>query len=462
MPFHTHTLPNGLQLVGETIPSARSAAVGFFVKTGSRDETSEVAGVSHFLEHMVFKGTPRRTALDVNLDFDRIGANYNAYTSEENTVYYAAVLPEYLPDVVDILADVLRPSLRGEDFDTEKQVILEEIKMYEDAPGSMAWDHARRIYYADHPLGNTILGSTASVGALSRDQMMGYFGRRVRRPEHRGGCGGELRLAGVRAARRVAVRPLARDAGRPGPRPRGPRQGRGPRPDAADREPGARPGDEPRFVGRVAATVRRRDPGDRRRGRLRQPAVLGAGGPGACRVGFVWHRPEPGVRHDRDLVLLRPGRGRGQPRHRQQILDDVQRDGITAEELTQAKNKIASRVVRHSERPMGRMRAIASSWIYCQEYSDVDRELARFDAVSLETIREYLDRYPINEATVVEYGPIDLVGWAPPTVCPCGGRCPPYFCTFSVTDGAACSVFFRSLRASTTTGRSVGFTHGSA
>src|SRR5215470_12707425 len=96
MPFHTHKLPNGLQLIGETSPSARSVALGFFVRTGSRDETSEVSGVSHFLEHMMFKGTPRRTALDVNLDFDRIGASYNAYTSEENTVYYAAVLPEYL------------------------------------------------------------------------------------------------------------------------------------------------------------------------------------------------------------------------------------------------------------------------------------------------------------------------------------------------------------------------------
>src|SRR3954463_494722 len=149
MPFHTHRLPNGLQLIRETSPSARSAALGFFVRTGSRDEAPDVSGVSHFLEHMMFKGTPRRTALDVNLDFDRIGANYNAYTSEEVTAYYAAVLPEFLPTAVDILADILRPSLRGDDFDTEKQVILEEIKMYEDSPGSMAWEHARRLYFAD-------------------------------------------------------------------------------------------------------------------------------------------------------------------------------------------------------------------------------------------------------------------------------------------------------------------------
>src|SRR5690242_6412550 len=131
MPFHTHKLPNGLQLIGETSPSARSVALGFFVRTGSRDETPEVSGVSHFLEHMMFKGTPRRTALDVNLDFDRIGASYNAYTSEENTVYHAAVLPEYLPRVVDILADILRPSLRVEDSDMEHQVILADIQTYD-------------------------------------------------------------------------------------------------------------------------------------------------------------------------------------------------------------------------------------------------------------------------------------------------------------------------------------------
>src|SRR6478609_12247814 len=104
MPFHQQKLANGLTIIGETSPAAKSAAVGFFVRTGSRDETPDVAGVSHFLEHMVFKGTPRRTALDVNLDFDRIGASYNAYTSEEVTAYYAAVLPEYLPTALDILA----------------------------------------------------------------------------------------------------------------------------------------------------------------------------------------------------------------------------------------------------------------------------------------------------------------------------------------------------------------------
>src|SRR6476620_2537096 len=158
MTFHQHTLPNGLQLVGETSPSAKSVALGCFVRTGSRAESPDVCGVTHVLEHMVFTGTPRRSAWDVNRDFDQIGANYNAFTSEENTVFYAAVLPEYLPQAVDILADILRPSLRGDDFDMEKNVILEEIEMYEDQPGSSAYDHAKRHYFAGHPLGNSILG----------------------------------------------------------------------------------------------------------------------------------------------------------------------------------------------------------------------------------------------------------------------------------------------------------------
>ena len=382
MPFHTHSLPNGLQLVGETIPSARSAAVGFFVKTGSRDETAEVAGVSHFLEHMVFKGTQRRTALDVNLDFDRIGANYNAYTSEENTVYYAAVLPEYLADAVDILADVLRPSLRGEDFDTEKQVILEEIKMYEDAPGSMAWDHARRIYYADHPLGNTILGSTASVGALSRDQMKGYFDRRYVAPNV---VAAQTRPQDVREARgkgglHILTQPTSSQE------------------HVLVMSPGSSAESPLRYTAATLAIAVGDDSGSRLYWALVDPGLVESASCGTdqgqgCGMTVTSFSCDPdGVAGNLEIV--------------RKILDDVQRDGITAEELAQAKNKITSRVVRHSERPMGRMRSIASSWIYCQEYSDVDRELARFDAVSLETIREYLDRYPINEATVVEYGPL--------------------------------------------------------
>src|SRR5260370_42614228 len=153
-------------------------ALGFFVRTGARDETPAESGVSHFREHRALKGTPRRSALEVNRDFSRIGADNNAFTSEENTVFHACFLPEYLPEAVDVLADILRPSLRGEDFDMEKKVILEEIGMYEDQPGFCAYDNAKRVHFADHRLGNSILGSVQSITDLQRDQMHAYFGRR--------------------------------------------------------------------------------------------------------------------------------------------------------------------------------------------------------------------------------------------------------------------------------------------
>src|SRR5262249_18013631 len=157
-------------------PAALSAAVAFWVRTGSRDETPEVSGVSHFLEHMVFKGTGRRDAFAVNRDFSKIGADNNARTSEENTVFHPAGLPEFWPQAVDVLADILRPALRGEDFDTEKKVILDEIVRYEVQPGWSTYDQARRIYFGGHPLGNSVLGSTQSISALGRDQMAAYFG----------------------------------------------------------------------------------------------------------------------------------------------------------------------------------------------------------------------------------------------------------------------------------------------
>ena len=141
MTFHHTTLGNGLEVIAELNNRAYSVAAGFFVKTGSRDEMADLAGVSHFLEHMTFKGTPHRDALTVNRDFDRVGAKHNAQTSEEDTFYHVTCLPEYLTLSFDVLADILRPTLREDDFETEKKVIIEEIRMYLDNPMSVAYQH---------------------------------------------------------------------------------------------------------------------------------------------------------------------------------------------------------------------------------------------------------------------------------------------------------------------------------
>jgi predicted Zn-dependent peptidase len=167
-----------LEILAEVNDDAHSESVGFFVRTGSRDETDDVAGVSHFLEHMCFKGTPRRSADDVNREFDEIGAHYNAFTSEECTVYYASVLPEYQEASIDILADIMRPSLRQDDFDMEKKVILEEIQMYLDQPPFGMDDRIKELHLGKHPLAKSVLGTSASITELARDQMQAYFASR--------------------------------------------------------------------------------------------------------------------------------------------------------------------------------------------------------------------------------------------------------------------------------------------
>src|ERR671911_199550 len=173
--FHHKQLTNGLDIVGEENPDSHSFAAGLFVKTGSRDESSEINGVSHFLEHMMFKGSDKYTWEDVNRIFDEIGARYNAFTSQEMTAYYANVLPEFTEKAVEHLSHLLRPAIRDTDFTTEKKVILEEIAMYLDDPGHRLYEQAMAEHFGNHPLSLSILGSPQSIMKLSREQMARYF-----------------------------------------------------------------------------------------------------------------------------------------------------------------------------------------------------------------------------------------------------------------------------------------------
>ncbi|HVL13373.1 MAG TPA: pitrilysin family protein [Gemmata sp.] len=405
MPFHHTTLPNGLTIIGETAPSARSVAVGFFVRTGARDETPAESGVSHFLEHMMFKGTARRTAEQVNLDFDRIGSSPNAWTSEENTVYYGAVLPEYLPKLIDVLADIMRPSLRDDDFDTEKKVILEEIKKYQDQPGSVAWENARHLYYREHPLGNSVLGTSESVSALTRDQMRAYFTRRYAANNIILSVAGNFdwkQLVGLAAdacsgwnTAEVGRTHRTEWAGQGGLH-------------VLTREGiqqeyvlclGGGPPSESRL--RYAADTLALAVGDDTGSRLYW-ALLDKGLADSADCGY-YENDGSGITCT--SFTCEPERTEGNLGVVRKILGDVQRDGITVEELHLAKTKMASRWVRKSERPTGRMPAIASAWAYTGEYRDVDTEVANYEAVTLADVREYLDRYPIDRSTVVAFGP---------------------------------------------------------
>ncbi|WP_027090817.1 M16 family metallopeptidase [Cohnella thermotolerans] len=174
-----YTLKNGLRVVIESIPTSRSVSFGIWVKTGSRYETPENNGISHFIEHMLFKGTKRHSAKEIADRFDGIGGNVNAFTSKEYTCYYAKVLDQHLPIAVDVLSDMFFESLFAEEeLAKEKNVILEEIAMYEDTPDDTVHDLASRAAMGDHPLAYSILGTAERLNAMGPDDLRKYMSER--------------------------------------------------------------------------------------------------------------------------------------------------------------------------------------------------------------------------------------------------------------------------------------------
>ncbi len=170
-------LDNGLRVVMEEIPTCRSVAFGIWVKTGSRNETPDNNGISHFIEHMLFKGTDRYSAREIADIFDGIGGNVNAFTSKEYTCYYAKVLDDHLPQAVEVLADMFfRSMLDPADMSKERNVILEEISMYEDTPDDLVHDLVAKAAYEDHPLGYSILGLEKRLKAMDPNSLRQYMG----------------------------------------------------------------------------------------------------------------------------------------------------------------------------------------------------------------------------------------------------------------------------------------------
>ncbi len=177
-------LPNGLTLITERIPNVRSVSIGVWLKRGSRHEPPQFNGISHFIEHLVFKGTESRTAHEVALAMDRIGGQMDAFTTKEYTCFYARVLDEHLPTAVDLLSDiVLHPKFDPEEVERERRVVLEEIRMVEDTPDELLYDLFARHFYPRHPLGRPIQGTARGLRALSREHLLRFF-RRVYRPEN--------------------------------------------------------------------------------------------------------------------------------------------------------------------------------------------------------------------------------------------------------------------------------------
>ncbi len=179
MHFDLTTLPNGLRVISQDMPSVRSVSVGMWVDAGSRDENPVEAGASHFLEHLLFKGSDRLSAQAIAEAFDAVGAQHNAFTSKEYTSYWAKLRDADLPLATEILSEMLiRPAFRQEEIDSERHVVMEEINMNEDDPTDVAHEAFVRALWAGHPLAPPILGTRDSITNMSRETISGYWARR--------------------------------------------------------------------------------------------------------------------------------------------------------------------------------------------------------------------------------------------------------------------------------------------
>lgn len=408
MEFKNTTLSNGLTVIAEVNPSAKSLAAGFFAKTGSRDETDEISGVSHFLEHMMFKGTDRRSALEVNIEFDELGASYNAFTSEENTVYYAGVLPEFQTAMLDLLGDLLRPALRQEDFDMEKEVILDEIARYEDQPTFKMYENLMASHFQGHPLSRNVLGTPDSITALKRDDMQQYFDRRY--------SPGNVTLIGVGnidwdafAAKADETcshwTPLDTDRTLPAC------GGSGLRTALADpkisREhigimsPAPAAQDESRFAAQLLSTIVGDTTGSRLYYALVDPAIAdeantaydmldGTGG----FLTFISTDPQRGS----EAVDIAIGEFR-------KVMDG----GFSDAELDAAKNKIASSATLKGELPMGRLTAVGFDWVYRREYMPLAAQIDKLFAVTADEVMSVARDFDLTKVTVMALGPLEEI-----------------------------------------------------
>ncbi len=406
--FSTHTLDNGLQLVFEAIPRINSAALGFYVHTGSRDEPANLAGVSHFLEHMCFKGTASRDWRQLSLDVDDLGAMWNAYTWWEGTAYFHWVQSERAANSAEILADMMRSTLPEDQFDMEKKVILEEIAMYRDRPDALIIDELIQEAFAGHPLGQSVLGTEHTVGSISREQMSGYFGDRYA-PDNM-----SFVVTG-RFDRDEMIRVADAQCGAWKPR-------------EAAREQVA-----PEF--RPCRSVLERPNVIREHIAMAWPApcesdewaatadllshYLGA----ATNSRLFWSVVQQGLADeasadfcgfsDTGLFYVYVS---VDPKNVSQVLEIVRREidalkrGVDGEALARSRTRQATALVIGGEHGLRRFSQIVGSLSTGTPLKTLEEELAEIDAVTPKRVAEYLERHPLNgEAAMVALGPLTSI-----------------------------------------------------
>ncbi len=404
--YENATLDNGLTIIAEIDPGAHTAAGGFFVKTGARDEPGPLMGVSHFLEHMMFKGTEKRSADDINREFDEIGARYNAFTSSEMTVFHGQTLPELFPRAIDLLSDMMRPAIRDEDFSQERNVILEEIAMYKDNPFWVLYDELGPRRYPKHPLGHLVLGTNDTIRAMERDAMKGYFDQRYSADNTVVALAGALDFdATVKQIQTLCGAWRSTGAARDNTEP--------PAPDddftiTSDR------------VTRAYSLMMAPAPAyaDERR---HAAALLGQalGGPGG-NSRLHWALIEPGIAEESE-ASYEPHDGGGdwftfavcEPDKLEEVERVMNReietvvDSLEESDLERLRNRALTAATLAGERPGGRMQRLGRMWTYLGQRVSLEEDLEKINAVTLDDVRAVYEAFPFRPRVTGRLVPAD-------------------------------------------------------
>ncbi len=403
----TERLPSGLSLVTERMEDARSVAIGFWVRTGSRDEDPAQAGASHVLEHLLFKGTAERSPSAIAEAVDEVGGDFNAFTTKEYTSFYIRLLAEHLELGLDVLSDIMwRPALRASDLDAERQVILDEILMHADEPSEEASEQSSAALFPDHPLGREVLGSEESVGSMSAEGVREFFCEHYRPGNMVAAAAGDL------DHETVAVGLEARFGGRSGggaPRRRAPD-------DRVDPVRVTRRASEQAHLVLAARSVHRSDP--RRYAYAVLNHVLGGGLSSRLfqeireRRGLAYSVWSDRVAYD-DTGAVSVGVGTA-PEHVGEVIDIITAelgglgaDGITERELAIAKGNLRADTLLACEDSGARMSRIGAGLLLHREVLSVDDVLARIEAVTREEVHEAAGALANTPWTLSAVGPFD-------------------------------------------------------
>jgi predicted Zn-dependent peptidase len=405
--IRSERLASGLRLVTETMPDVRSVAIGFWVGTGSRDEPESLAGASHFLEHLLFKGTPARSAASIAEALDEVGGDCNAFTTKEYTAFYVRLLSEHLHLGLDVLGDIMEdPSLNEQDVDAERTVILDEILMHADEPSDLAGETAMSALFQGHSLGRDTLGTPRSVGATTATDIRCFFEDHYRPGNVVVSVAGDVRHEEVAAALE------GRFANRPG----GSTPSRAPvGPDVDPLVVVRRPTEQAHLV-LATRSVSRFD-------EARWPlAVMNVvlGGGLSSRL-FQKVREERGLAYsiwserngffDTGCVTVSVGTA---PEHVDEVLkivtgeiESLAATGITARELAVAKGNLRSETLLSCEDSGSRMSRLGASVLLYDRAWTIDEVLAHIDAVDVDAVQEVARSLAVAPRTLAAVGPFD-------------------------------------------------------